>query len=332
MRSILFVTSLAFSISLVSAQNQETQDIDSMVGARFANGIAAIAEDKIFTVVDVRREIQPYLPQIQADSKGDPVAFHKLLQEAEDQIIQTLTDNVLIVKKFYEDKGQIPPSMVENRMEEDIITQFDDDRSKFLNYLKSIGKTPDEYKDQVREEMIVGYMRQQMRKSESFVSPVKIEEFYDENKEQFYQEESIRLSLIRLAQITNEDADLLDQTAAEIARKLDEGYDFAELAKQHSQDSRASRGGDWGWKSRTDLIPELSDIAFSLNAGQHSEPVKLKGNIFIMFAQDRRNAGYVPLSELRDQIEEMLVSEMAREAQERSLARLRRDGFVRRFN
>lgn len=332
MRSILFITSLAFSVSLASAQNQENQDVDSMVGARFANGIAAIAEDKIFTVVDVRREIQPYLPQIQADSKGDPVVFHKLLQEAEDQIIQTLTDNVLIVKKFYEDKGQIPPSMVDNRMEEDIITQFDNDRSKFLNYLKSIGKTPDEYKDQVREEMIVGYMRQQMRKSESFVSPVKIEEFYDENKEQFYQEEAIRLSLIRLAQITNEDADLLDQTAAEIARKLDEGYDFAELAKQHSQDSRASRGGDWGWKSRNDLIPELSDIAFSLNAGQHSEPVKLRGNIFIMFAQDRRNAGYVPLSELRDQIEEMLVSEMAREAQERSLTRLRRDGFVRRFN
>ncbi len=329
MRRALFYTSLAFTASFASAQ---VEDVNNMVGARFANGIAAIAEDKIFTVVDVRREIQPYLPQIQADSKGDPVTFHKLLQEAEDQIIQTLTDNVLIVKQFYEDKGMIPPSMVANRVEEDIITQFDNDRSKFLNYLKSIGKTPDEYQNQIRDEMIVGYMRQQMRKSESFVSPVKIEEFYDENKEEFYQDEAIKLSLIRLAQITNEDADLLDQTANEIVRKLEEGYDFAELAKQHSQDSRASKGGDWGWKGRNDLIPELSEKAFTLKAGQYSEPVKMKGNIFIMFAQDRRDAGYIPLAELRDQIEDMLVSEMAREAQEKSLTRLRRDGFVRRFN
>ena len=52
--------------------------------------------------------------------------FGRMLDEAENQIIQTLTDNVLIVKQFYEDKGQIPESYVRNEVEERIIRQFDE--------------------------------------------------------------------------------------------------------------------------------------------------------------------------------------------------------------
>lgn len=303
-----------------------------MVNARYANGIAAIVEEKIITADDVRRQIMPYIDQIQADSKGDPVEFSKLLDEAENQIIQTLTDNVLIVKQFYEDKGQIPSSYVRNEVEERIIEQFDDDRSKFLAYLQSIGKTPDEYDIEIRDEMIVGFMRQKMTKSESFVSPVKVEEFYNENKQSFFEPEAVHLRLIILATLTDEDPELLDQTAAEIMKQLENGVDFAELAKKYSQDSKKDKGGDWGWVERKSLIPELADEAFNLNAGEYSPPIKLKNKIFILYSEDRRDNGYVPLTEVRDSIASMLVSQMAQEAQDRQLTRLRRDGYVRRFN
>lgn len=322
---------ITFSPFTLVAQISD-EDAINMVGARYANGIAAIVEDKIITAEDVRRQIMPYIPQIQADSKGDPVKFSQLLDEAEDQIIQTLTDNVLIVKQFFEDKGQIPASYVRNEVEERIIEQFDDDRSKFLAYLQSIGKTPDEYDIEIRDEMIVGFMRQKMTKSESFVSPVKVEEFYNENKQAFYEPESVHLRLIILAALADEDPSLLDQTASEIVKQLDDGVDFAELAKKYSQDSKKDKGGDWGWVERKALIPELAEIAFNLKAGEHSQPIKLKNKIFILYAQDRRDEGYTPLTEVRDNIASMLVSQMAQEAQDRQLARLRRDGYVRRFN
>ncbi len=321
------------SLSILSSFAQiSDEDAANMVNARYANGIAAIVEEKIITADDVRRQIMPYIPQIQADSKGDPVEFSKLLDEAEDQIIQTLTDNVLIVKQFYEDKGQIPSSYVRNEVDERIIEQFDGDRSKFLAYLQSIGKTPDEYDIEIRDEMIVGFMRQKMTKSESFVSPVKVEEFYNENKDAFFQPEAVHLRLIILAALADEDPELLDQTGAEIVKQLDDGVDFAELAKKYSQDSKKDKGGDWGWVERKALIPELAEIAFNLKAGEYSQPIKLKNKVFILFAQDRRDNGYTPLTEVRDNIASMLVSQMAQEAQDRQLARLRRDGYVRRFN
>ena len=317
--------------STIYAQIEDEQ-VTEMLNARYANGITAIVEDKIITAEDVRRQITPYLSQIQSESQGDPIKFGQMLDEAEDQVIQTLTDNVLIVKQFFEDKGAIPGSYVRNEVNERIISQFDNSRSKFLAYLKSIGKTPDEYDVEIRDEMIVNFMRIKMTKSEVFVSPVKVEEFYNENKQHFFEEEAVHLRLIILAQLADEEPELLEQTAEEIMRKLDEGIDFAELAKKHSQDSKKDKGGDWGWVERKSLIPELAEVAFEIEAGTFADPIKLKNKIFIMYAEDRRDEGYVALEEVRDNIASMLVSDMAQEAEDRKLTRLRRDGYVRRFN
>ena len=301
-------------------------------GARLANSIAAIAEDKIITIDEVRRELEPFLPQIHADSKGDPMKFRQLIEEMEANIIQNLTDNVLIVKQFYEDKGQIPPSFVDNEIEEMIITRFEGKRSLYLDYLKSIGKTPDEHRIMIKEEIIVNYMRSKMRKSASIVSPTRIEEFYNEYQEEFFQEEAINLRLIRLTKLADEDEDLLRQRADEIYEKLELGFAFDELASRYSNDSKAKRGGDWGWVTKGALIEQLSEPAFELREGDFSEPITIKNNLFILYCEEYRPEGYLPLPEVRENIENILVSSMAREAEAKFLERLRRDGYVRRFN
>ncbi len=301
-------------------------------GARLANSIAAIAEDKIITVDEVRRELEPYLPSIQQDSNGDPMKFRQAIEKMEAEIIQNLTDNVLIVKQFYEDKGQIPASFVDNEIEETIITKFEGKRSLYLDYLKSIGKTPDEHRVMIKEEIIVNYMRSNMRKSASIVSPVRIEKFYEEYKEEFFQEEALHLRLIRLTKLADESDDVLKQTADEIFEKLELGFAFDELAVKYSNDSKAKKGGDWGWVTRGSLIEALSEPAFGLEEGEFSEPIFIKNNLFILYSEEHRPEGYMPLPEVREDIEDILISQMARDAEAKFLERLRRDGYVRRFN
>lgn len=324
-KTILFL-SLALPFAAAFGQNSTPK------GARLANSIAAIAENKIITVEEVRRELQPYLPQIQADSGGDPMKFRQLIEEMEAEIIRNLTDNVLIVKQFYEDKGQIPESFINNEIEEMIITRFEGKRSLYLDYLKSIGKTPEEHRTSVKEEIIVNYMRSKMRKSASIVSPVKIEQFYKEYKSEFFQEEALHLRLIRLTKMADESEAVLRQTADEITEKLEMGFAFDELASKHSNDAKAKKGGDWGWVTRGSLIEALSEVAFSLRPGEYSEPVTISNNLFILYCEDYRPEGHMPLPEVREDIEDILVSQMAREAEAKFLERLRRDGYVRRFN
>jgi peptidyl-prolyl cis-trans isomerase SurA len=306
----------------------------SPVGARFANGIAAIVEDRIITVGDIRREIEPLLQGIRNQSRNEK-EFRENIEKVEDEIIQQLVDQVLIVKDFFSDekrKGGIPAHYVDGELKERLITQFDNDRAKFLAYLRAIGKTQREFRQMLEEEMIVGYMRGQKRKTQTIVSPARIENFYTQNRDRFYQQDAVLLRLIKLTRIANENQSILNQTAETIMQKLHNGTSFAELAKEYSQDSRKKQGGDWGWLARGDLRDELANAAFALEKGQNSEPIRLDADIFILYVEDKKLAGIQPLEDVREQIESLLVMQMAREAQDRWLERLRRNAYVRYFN
>src|SRR5471032_2048147 len=105
------VASLLASSSL--AQNAPADD---SLNLRFANGIAAIAEDKIITVDDVRREVTPLIPQLQRDARNEQ-EFNQKLEALQDNAIQNLIDRVLIIKDFQkDDKKHVPSNFVDNQI------------------------------------------------------------------------------------------------------------------------------------------------------------------------------------------------------------------------
>ncbi len=297
----------------------------------FANGIAAVVEEKIITVDDIRREIAPLLPQVQRESRNER-EFNEKINALQDNIIQELIDRVLIVKEFYKDeKRKVPESYVENQIAETIATQFDGDRSKFLAYLRGRGISQKDYRKEVEEDMIYGFMRQQQRKSATTVSPVKMQQFYDENKERFYQEDSVKLRLIQLSRTEGETDDALRARAASVQTQIKSGANFIDIARLYSQDSRRTKGGDWGWQRKSDLRKEFADVLFTMEKGQTTDALIMAEGAFFLHVEDRKMAGIPPIDEVRDQIERMLVQQYARQAQERWLEKLRRNGYVKHY-
>lgn len=300
-----------------------------------ANGIVAIVENKPITVDDVRREIQPLIPQLQREARNEQEYYQKLETLKEDTI-QNLIDRELIVKEFYKKKEgedevrHIPASYVDNSIAERMIEQFDGDRSKFLAYLRSRGITMRDFRREVEEDIIFGYMRSQQKKSQSIVSPVKIEQYYNENKDRFNQDDAVQMRMVQFTRAEGEtDAQLLAK-AQDLLSRLRAGEKFEELAKQLSQDSRRTRGGDWGWQKRTDLKKEFSDPLFALKKGEATNAVILPEGCFVLYAEDRKYAGIQSLDEVRPQIEGILLQQMTHQSQEKWLERLRRNGYVNR--
>ncbi len=326
-------SSLAFVLAALPCALHAAQAPESNLS--FANGIVAVAEEKAITVDDIRREIMPLIPALQREARNEK-EFNEKLEALQDEKIQDQIDRVLIVKDFYkekegEGKRSIPASYIDNQLAETIITQFDNDRSKFLAHLRRQGKTIREFRRELEEDMIYGYMRSQQRKSQSLISPFKVETYYNENKDRFFQDDQVHLRLIQFNRTPNSTDAELSSKAEMVYARLKGGESFADIAKEISQDTRRSRGGDWGWQKRGDLRPELSDPVFALGKGEVTRPILMAEGAFILYVEDRKFAGTQPLDEVRDEIERILVQQMARSSQERWLERLRRNGYVKHF-
>ncbi len=325
------LTTVLIALGLATAACAQSASQGDGLNLRFANGIAAIVEDKVITVDDVRREIGPLVPQIQKEARNEK-EFNERLEAMQDEVIQNLIDKVLIVKDFKKDeKKHIPDSYIDNQIASTLTEQFDNDRSKFLAYLRSRGTTLRDYRKEVEEDIIYNYMRHQQRKSESLVSPVRIETFYKENKDRFYREDGVHLRLIQFTRTNGETDVELHNKGAEVVGRFNRGEKFEDLAKEYSQDSRRAKGGDWGWQKRSDLKPEFSEPLFALKAGQISEPILLPEGCFLLFVEERKYAGIQPLAEVRGEIERILVQQMAHVSEERWLERLRRNGYVKHY-
>ncbi len=295
------------------------------------HGIAAVVEDRIITYEEIRRQMSQLIGQIRAESRS-AAEFERKMEELYLEVLQSLVDKILIIKDFQsEEERVIPRSYIENEYDRILIEDFGGKRLEFLESLRREGKNPREFRKELEEQIIVSVMTQQMRKSQSEISPEKIADFYNQNKIHFYQEESVHLRLIMLKPFADESSDLLRQTADKVMAELASGADFAKVAENYSQDSRRKRGGDWSWINRPDLREELSDVAFSLQTKTYSEPIPLGQQIFILYVEARREEGIQPLDEVRDRIEDILAGKLARQAQKRWKERLRKDAFVKYY-
>ncbi len=319
----LFIFSVAFVPVLPAQQADDGLDL------RFANGIAAVVEDRVITVDDIRRELAPILPQIRSNSKNAK-EFQDKLETAQNEIVRKLVDRVLIVKDFYKDeRRKIPASYVDNAISEQMTTQFGGDRAKFLAYLRSRGFTLRDYRQEVEEDLIYGYQRSQQRRSQSVVSPALVEDYYKTNKDKFFEVEKSHLRLIQLLRKEGETDTELTARANVILEKLKAGTSFEELAKDFTDDASKSRGGDWGWQKRSDLKAEFSEPLFALKAGEVSAPIVQTEGVYLLYCVERHEAGVPVIDDVRDQIELVLSDQMTRQSMDQWLARLRKNAYVR---
>ncbi len=111
--------------------------------------------------------------------------------------------------------------------------------------------------------------------------------------------------------------------AKEIAAKAKGGADFATLAKENSKDS-AEDGGDLGYFTKDQMVPEFAEAAFKLEKGQVSDPVKSQFGWHVIKVEDKRQKPVPTYEQVSDQLDQYLV----RKAQTDLVTRLRADAKI----
>src|SRR6185369_3604007 len=94
-----------------------------------------------------------------------------------------------------------------------------------------------------------------------------------------------------------------EDEAKAIEEELKKGADFAELAKKKSKDPGSSDGGDLGFFTKEQMVPEFSTVAFTLEPGKISDPVKSQFGWHVIKVEEKRNRQAPPFEQVKGQIE-----------------------------
>jgi peptidyl-prolyl cis-trans isomerase C len=119
-----------------------------------------------------------------------------------------------------------------------------------------------------------------------------------------------------------------EDEAKAVKAELDKGADFAELAKKKSKDPGASDGGDLGFFTKDQMVPEFSAVAFSLEPGKISDPVKSQFGWHIIKVEEKRNRKPPEFDQVKAQIEAYVT----RKAQADYVAKLREGAKIERMD
>src|ERR1700704_1568800 len=93
-----------------------------------------------------------------------------------------------------------------------------------------------------------------------------------------------------------------EDEAKAIKAELAKGADFAELAKKKSKDPGASDGGDLGFFNKEQLVPDFSAVAFALEPGKISDPVKSQFGWHIINVEEKRSRKAPDFDQVKAQI------------------------------
>ncbi len=115
--------------------------------------------------------------------------------------------------------------------------------------------------------------------------------------------------------------------AVKLKERLDNNADFAELARLQSEDASAARGGELGWLSPGDTVPEFEKAMNALRPGQISEPVRSPFGWHLIQVLERRNQD-VSQQQLRLRARQALREQKADEAHQEFVRQLRDRSFV----
>lgn len=138
-------------------------------------------------------------------------------------------------------------------------------------------------------------------------------ERYDANREKYREPSQVEVAhiLFKAERCADRPGALAKAEAA--YEKLKNGADFGELAEAVSEDGSAASGGKLGWRARTALIPEFSDVVFELEPGAISEPFETKFGVHIAKVTDKRPERALPFDEVKADIVKQLEAEFTRD-------------------
>ncbi len=189
--------------------------------AEVVDGVAAVVNQRVITYGQVRDYVEPVAYQLRRSYRGEEL--REKLREAQIDALNRLIERALILDDYQAKGFSIPEKVIEKQITDIIAEEFGGKRIEFIKALQEQHMTLTQYREQVRDRIIVQAMLNRKTDREIVISPYKIEKYYKDHVADFNVETHIKLRMIFV------------QRGAEVVREVKPEAPVSEITEKKLQ-------------------------------------------------------------------------------------------------
>lgn len=306
--------------------------------AEVVDQVVATVDTEAILLSEIMFQVAPVAEELRMTS-GSQREFNRALER---QIRATL-EQAIESKILYREALLSGLSIHEDAIERELtrLKKSFDSNEAFLEELENAGETMSDLRERMKKQTLARAMA--ARKMEEFESEVAVSEsevaqYYEDHKEKFSRPERVRCRQIFLAkEAGGPQPEVLRARLEAVAREIENGASFSQLAEAFSQGAGAEDGGLIGWVNHStpdtpgDLVKPLEDAVFAVQEGEVTGIVETDFGFHLLKVEKREEAGLASLDEVRKEIEPELRTQAAQERYDKWIAELRKRSQVRVF-
>lgn len=233
-----------------------------------------------------------------------------------------MIERELMLKAAAMAKLQMQDWVVENRVREIVTTVFGGDMNKFKATLAKDRVTFPEWRQRLKDDMVVAAIRWQMVDKTVSASPADMRKEYEAHPERYASDSRVTVSAILLGP-----DDVGKKPEIEEALKTEP---FGEVAKKYSSDARAKDGGQWKDVKPEDVFrPEICDEIAKMKKGEISRWIELDGWSFLIRKDDETTGAKMSFEEAYDAVAQNVRKELADKRYRDWINRLKSETYIK---
>lgn len=299
-------------VMIVSASAVKAEDV--------VDKIVAVVNGDIITLFDVDQRLQPTIARMKAQQRG--AVSPEIVDNLRGQMLDRLINNALLHQEAERFNISISDVELENQILS-VRSQAGVTEDQFIAQLATQGLTLDDYREELRNNILRQRLISVMVKRKVVVTDEEIQKFYEANKDRYSRDKRVGLSLIVLPE---------SEDAGKLLQRLELGLEtFADAARRLSVGPGADNGGDIGELFWDDLAPEWRAAIEGLSVGEVSEPFTLQGSVALLRLNGMESGETLPLEEVEQEIYQELSAPLLEERYKEYMAKLKAKSVIERM-
>ncbi len=288
--------------------------------------VVAVVNEEVILMSELQEALVLYLRETRETLPATALERERLLHK----VLARMVDHRLQVQEARRDKVEVTDEELATVMD-DFVKRNGGDRARIEEQLRAQGLVWELIRRDMRESLLAQKVRARRIGRRSTVTEAEVDGYLAENRVKLETDLKYHTRHIAVLAQPPNSAAAWARAEAEIdgiVARLREGADFAELARQHSQDGSASSGGDLGWLARGELAPLFEGPILRLGKGEVSAPIKSDNGYHLFRLEEREELTPEMLEQLRQQARDILLQKKAQERLEEWLQGLRQRALI----